>query len=137
MDNPMKQARSYTYELMDPHELLSRVRGTLQKGGEAWAPIAETILLGHVEYRPIRNNPMRSGYQYQYRKAGLNLTLYYPEAQFEFLLDKLDRDKVMELKSLFQETLPDRSGYVIQEFKIRGIIDQPGPGERSARGEPA
>ena len=125
----MKQVRSYTYELMDPRELLSRVRETLQKGGEAWAPIAETLPLGHVEYRPIRNNPMRSGYQYQYRKAGLNLTLYYPEAQFEFLLDKLDRDKVMELKSLFQETLPDRSGYVIQEFKIRGIIDQPGPGE--------
>ncbi len=125
----MKQARSYTYELMDPRELLSRVRETLQKSGEAWAPIAETLPLGHVEYRPIRNNPMRSGYQYQYRKAGLNLTLYYPEAQFEFLLNKLDRDKVMELKSLFQETLPDRSGYVIQEFKIRGIIDQPGPGE--------
>jgi hypothetical protein len=129
MDNPMKQVRSYTYELMDPRELLSRVRETLQKGGEAWAPIAETLPLGHVEYRPIRNNPMRSGYQYQYRKAGLNLTIYYPEAQFEFLLDKLDRDKVMELKSLFQETLPERSGYVIQEFKIRGIIDQPGPGE--------
>ena len=129
MDNPMKQARSYTYELMDPRELLSRVRETLQKGGEAWAPIAETLPLGHVEYRPIRNNPMRSGYQYQYRKAGLNLTIYYPEAQFEFLLDALDRDKVMELKSLFQETLPEQSGYVIQEFKIKGIIDEPGPGE--------
>ncbi len=128
----MKQARSYTYELMDPRELLSRVRETLQKGGEAWASIAETLPLGHVEYRPIRNNPMRSGYQYQYRKAGLNLTLYYPEAQFEFLLDKLDRDKVMELKSLFQETLPERSGYVIREFKIKGIIDEPGPGENGA-----
>ncbi len=125
----MKQARSYTYELMDPRELLSRVRETLQKGGEAWAPIAETLPLGHVEYRPIRNNPMRSGFQYQYQTAGLDLTVYYPEAQFEFLLDVLDREKVMELKGLFQETLPERSGYVIREFKIKGIIDEPGPGE--------
>ncbi len=129
MDNLMKRARSYTYELMDPGELLSRVRETLKEKGEAWAPIAETLPLGHVEYRPIRNNPMRSGYQYQYRKAGLDLTLYYPEAQFEFLLEALDREKVMELKSLFQETIPERSGYVIREFKIKGIIDEPGPGE--------
>jgi hypothetical protein len=35
----------------------------------------------------------------------------------------------MELKGLFQETLPERSGYVIREFKIKGIIDEPGPGE--------
>ncbi len=129
MDNLMKRARSYTYELMDPGELLSRVRETLKEKGEAWAPIAETLPLGHIEYRPIRNNPMRSGYQYQYRKAGLDLTLYYPEAQFEFLLEALDREKVMELKSLFQETIPERSGYVIREFKIKGIIDEPGPGE--------
>ncbi len=129
MDNLMKRARSYTYELMDPGELLSRVRETLKEKGEAWAPIAETLPLGHIEYRPIRNNPMRSGYQYHYRKAGLDLTLYYPEAQFEFLLEALDREKVMELKSLFQETIPERSGYVIREFKIKGIIDEPGPGE--------
>ncbi len=129
MDNLMKRARSYTYELMDPGELLSRVRATLKEKGEAWAPIAETLPLGHVEYRPIRNNPMQSGYPYQYRKAGLDLTLYYPEAQFEFLLEALDREKVMELKSLFQETIPERSGYVIREFKIKGIIDEPGPGE--------
>ena len=125
----MKRARSYTYELMDPPELLSRVRETLKETGEAWAHIAEVIPLGHVEYRPIRNNPMRSGYQYQYRKAGLDLTVYYPEAQFEFLLDVLDREKVMELKGIFQQTLPERSGYVIREFKIKGIIDEPGPGE--------
>ncbi len=125
----MKRARSYTYELIDPPELLSRVRETLKETGEAWARIAEVIPLGHVEYKPIRNNPMRSGYQYQYRKAGLDLTVYYPEAQFEFLLDVLDREKVMELKDIFQQTLPERSGYVIREFKIKGIIDEPGPGE--------
>jgi hypothetical protein len=87
------------------------------------------ISLGHVEYKPIRNNPMRSGLQYQYQKAGLDLTVYYLEAQFEFLLDVLDREKVMELKGIFQGTLPERSGYIIREFKIKGIIDEPGPGE--------
>lgn len=125
----MKRPRSYTYELMDPMELLSRVRGTLKEGNPAWAPIAEVLPLGHVEYKPVRINPMRSGYQYQYKKAGLDLTIYFPEAQFEFLLDVLDREKVMELKTVFQETLPERSGYVIREFKIKGIIDEPGPGE--------
>jgi hypothetical protein len=125
----MKRPRSYTYELMDPRELLSRVKQALKEGGEAWASIAEIIPLGHVEYKPIRNNPMRSGFQYQYQTAGLDLTVYYPEAQFEFLLGVLDREKVMELKSLFQETLPERSGYIVREFKIKGIIDEPGPGE--------
>ena len=125
----MKRPRSYTYELMDPAELLSRVRQTLKQSGEGWWPIAEVLPLGHVEYKPVRVNPMRSGYQYQYQKAGLDLTLYFPEAQFEFLLDILDREKVMELKSLFQETIPERSGYVIREFKIKGIIDEPGPGD--------
>ncbi len=114
---------------MDPRELLSRVKQTLKEGGEAWAPIAEVIPLGHIEYKPIRNNPMRAGSQYQYKTAGLDLTVYYPEAQFEFLLELLDREKVMELKGLFQETLPERSGYIIREFKIKGIIDEPGPGE--------
>lgn len=125
----MKRPRSYTYELMDPRELLSRVKQALKEGGEAWTRIAEAIQLGHVEYKPIRNNPMRSGLQYQYQTAGLDLTVYYPEAQFEFLLDVLDREKVMELKGLFQKTLPERSGYIIREFKIKGIIDEPGPGE--------
>ncbi len=124
----MKKKRSYTYELMDPRELLSRVRGTLKAGGEKWRKIAEVILDGHVEYIPLRNNPMRSGYQFEYRQAGLDLTIYYPESQFEFLLDVLDRDKVMELKTIFQQTLPERSGYVIREFKIKGIIDEPAPG---------
>jgi len=125
----MKRPRSYTYDLMDPRELLSRVKQTLKESGEGWHPIAEVIPLGYVEYKPIRNNPMKSGFQYQYQKAGLDLTLYYPEAQFEFLLDILDREKVMELKSLFQETLPERSGYVIREFKIKGIIDEPRTGK--------
>lgn len=131
----MKQRRSYTYDLMDPGELLSRVRQTLLEGGDAWMRIAEVLPLGHVEYKPIRNNPMRSGYQYQYQQAGLDLTLYYPEAQFEFLLKVLDREKVMELKTVFQETIPERSGYIIREFKIKGIIDEPGPGERSGQDE--
>ena len=125
----MKRTRSYTYELMDPQELLSRVKQTLKEGGEAWAPIAEVIPLGHVEYKPIRNNPVKSGFQYQYQIAGLDLTVYYPEAQFEFLLNALDREKVMDLKMIFQETIPERSGYVVREFKIKGIIDEPGPGE--------
>ena len=107
----MKRKRSYTFELMDPRELLSRVKQTLKEGGEAWAPIAEVIPLGHVEYKPIRNNPVRSGFQYQYETAGLDLTVYYPEAQFEFLLDVLDRERVMDLKGLFQETLPDPAPY--------------------------
>ena len=131
----MKRKRSYTYELMDPRELLSRVKQTLKEGGEAWWPIAEVIPLGHVEYKPIRNNPVRSGFQYQYQEAGLDLTVYYPEAEFEYLLDVLDRKRVMELKGLFQETLPERSGYIIREFKIKGIIDEPRAGNPSARGE--
>ena len=125
----MNRKRSYTYELMDPTELLSRVKQALKESGEAWAPIAEVIPLGHVEYKPIRNNPVKSGYQYQYQKAGLDLTIYYPEAQFEFLLDILDRERVMDLKGLFQETLPERAGYIIREFKIKGIIDEPRPGK--------
>ena len=125
----MKRTRSYTYELMDPRELLSRVKQTLKEGGEAWGPVAEVIPLGHVEYKPIRNNPVKSGFQYQYQTAGLDLTVYYPEEQFEFLLGVLDKEKVMALKGLFQEILPDRSGYIIREFKIKGIINEPGPGE--------
>ena len=125
----MKKKRSYTYELMDPSELLSRVQQTLREGGEKWTRIADHLKPGQVEYKPIRTNPMRSGYQYQYQKAGLDVTVYYPEAEFEFLLDALDREKVMELKTVFQQTLPERSGYIIREFKIKGIIDDPGPGQ--------
>jgi len=127
----MKKTRSFTYELMDPRELISRVRQTLREGGEKWISIAEHLGPGHVEYKPIRVNPMRSGYQYQYQKAGLDVTIYYPEAEFNFLLDTLDREAVMELKTVFQQTLPERSGYVIREFKIKGIIDRPGPGDHS------
>lgn len=124
----MRRPRSYTYELMDSRELLSRVKQTLKESGEAWAPIAEVIPLGHVEYKPIRNNPVRSGFQYQYQTAKLDLTVYYPEAQFEFLLGVLDHERVMDLKTLFQETIPERSGYIIREFKIKGVIDEPRTG---------
>ncbi len=126
----MKKKRSYTYELMDPDELLSRVQQTLREGGEKWARIVDHLRPGHVEYKPLRANPMRSGYQYQYQQAGLDVTVYYPEAELEFLLDALDREKVMELKTVFQQTFPERSGYVIREFKIKGIIGGPGPGDR-------
>lgn len=125
----MKKKRSYNFELMDPDELLSRVQQTLREGGEKWARIADHLRPGHVEYQPIRTNPMRSGYQYQYQQAGLDVTVYYPEAEFEFLLDALDREKVMELKTVFQQTLPERSGYVIREFKIKGIISDPDTGK--------
>ena len=72
---------------------------------------------------------MRSGYPFQYQKAGLNLTLYLPEKEFNFLLEILDEARVLALKSAFQSAIPERSGYTINEFKIRGILDAPGPGE--------
>ena len=126
----MKRNRSYTYELLEQSHLLSLVRGDLKSRGADWEAIAECMPLGHVEYRPIRNNPMRSGYQFQYRQAGLNLTLYFPEKEFNFLFEVLDRARVLELKSAFQAAIPERSGYTINEFKIRGILDGPGPGEK-------
>ena len=126
----MKRNRSYTYELLEQSHLLSLVRGDLKSREEYWEAVAECLPSGHVEYRPIRNNPMRSGYPFQYRKAGLNLTLYFPEKEFNFLLDVLDQARVLELKSAFQSAIPERSGYTINEFKIRGILDGPGPGEK-------
>ena len=126
----MKRNRSYTYELLEQSQLLSLVRVDLKLRGGEWEEIAKCMPLGHVEYRPIRNNPMRSGYQFQYRKAGLNLTLYFPEEEFNFLLEVLDQPKVLALKTAFQTAIPERSGYTINEFKIRGILDGPGPGEK-------
>jgi len=126
----MRQNRSYTYELLEQSHLLSLVRVDLKSRGEDWEMIAECMPLGHIEYRPIRNNPMRSGYPFHYRKAGLNLTLYLPEKDFNFLLEVLDRARVLELKSAFQSAIPERSGYTINEFKIRGILAGPGPGEK-------
>lgn len=125
----MRRNRSYTYELLEQSHLLSLVRADLKSRGADWERIAECMPLGHVEYRPIRNNPMRSGYQFQYRQAGLNLTLYFPEKEFNYLFEVLDRARVLELKSAFQSAIPERSGYTINEFKIRGILDGPGPGE--------
>ena len=120
-----RKNRSYTYELVDPGLLLSRVRKTLEEQGEAWESIAVCMPLGQVQYQPIRNNPMRSGYQFQYRQAGLNLNLFFPEEQFNHLVEILDKEKLLMLKSAFQAAIPDRSGYIINEFKIRGILEGP------------
>ncbi|MGP0566468.1 hypothetical protein ACTRW9_05825 [Nitrospina sp. 32_T5] len=121
----MRRNRSYTYELMDGGELLSRVRQELKEEPGYWQAVIECLPSGVVEYKPIRNNPMRAGYTYQYKQAGLNLTLYFPEKQFERLLDDLVEEKVMELKQVIQNVIPDRSGYIINEFKIKGILDDP------------
>ncbi len=99
------------------------VRRKLEHQEAPWSDIAGWLLDGHVEYQPIRNNPMRSGYSYMYQKAGLNLTLYYPEKIFNRLLDLLDKKKVGLLKIAFQASFPERSGYVLNEFKIRGVIE--------------
>ncbi|CCQ92162.1 hypothetical protein NITGR_980037 [Nitrospina gracilis 3/211] len=121
----MRRNRSYTYELMDGTELLSRVKQALKEEPGYWQAVIECLPAGVVEYKPIRNSPMRAGQTYQYRQAGLNLTLYFPEKQFEGLLDDLVEDKVMELKQVIQNVIPDRSGYIINEFKIKGILDDP------------
>ena len=133
----MAHPKSFTYELLEGSRLLSLVRQELSAGGEGWQAVAECMPLGHVEYRPIRNNPMRSGYPFQYQSAGLNLTLYFPEKEFEFLLDHLDKDKVMELKSVVQSVIPERSGYIIHEFKRCNVSQAANIGQhvvRSARG---
>ncbi len=115
--------RSYTYELMEGRDLLFSVKKLLSEGGSGWREVGELMPAGHVEYRPIRSNPLRSGYRYEYRQAGLNLTLYFPERIFNRLAELLDKERLPQLKSAFQEALPERSGYIIQEFKIRGIIE--------------
>ena len=123
----MAHPKSFTYELLESSLLLSLIRKELAGQGEGWSAVAACMPLGHVEYRPLRNNPMRSGYSFQYQPAGLNLTLYFPEKEFEFLLDHLDKDRVMELKLVIQSVIPERSGYIINEFKIKGIIEEPRP----------
>ena len=120
--------KSYTDELLDGRHLLSLAREELKKQGGRWETVVECLPAGFVEYKPIRNNPMRSGYAYQYRQAGLDLILYFPEELFEKLLDDLNQDKVLELKSVFQSVIPERSGYIINEFKIKGVIDERKPG---------
>ncbi len=127
----MNQRRSYTYELMDGQALLFAVKRLLADGGAGWQEVGDLMPLGHVEYKPQRVAPLKSGYNFQYQKAGLNLTLYFPEAEFNRLLDILDRERVPQLKSAFQQVLPERSGYVIADFKIRGILEDPGLEENS------
>jgi hypothetical protein len=40
------------------------------------------------------------------------------------MLEILDPEKVEILKAVVQSSLPKRSGYLVNEFKIRGIIDK-------------
>ena len=114
--------KSYSYELPDQEMYLSLIRENLLKIGEEWCEIADYMLKGHVEYKPIRSNPMRSGAQFIYQRARLNLTLYFPEKIFNRLMDWMDSEKVEILKAVAQSSLSKRSGYDIYEFKIHGII---------------
>jgi len=115
--------KTYTYDLEDPKALLSRVRqGLVALGGE-WEAIAPLMLEGTAEYRPRRASPMRSGYRFVYQRAKLDLTVYFPEAGFERLHAFLDQEKLPLLKGVFQASLPRRSGYDLNEFVIRGVID--------------
>ena len=116
---------SYSYELPEQGRLLSLVRENLNKVGEEWGEMADFMLEGHVEYKPLRTNPMRSGSQFVYQRARLDLTLYFPESIFEYFLKELDSGKLELLKAVVQSSLPKRSGYDIHEFKILGIIQGP------------
>ncbi len=115
---------SYTYELQEPGILLSNIRQGLTALGGDWLEIAPLMREGHVEYRPIRANPMRSGYRYEYKRARLDLNLYFPEPLFETLHAFLDGEKLQILKAVVQAALPKRSGYDIHAFKILGIIEE-------------
>jgi len=116
---------SYSYELPEQGRLLSLVRENLNKVGEEWIEMADFMLEGHVEYKPLQANPMRSGSQFVYQRARLDLTLYFPESIFEYFLKELDSGKLELLKAVVQSSLPKRSGYDIHEFKILGIIKGP------------
>ena len=115
---------SYSYELPEQGRLLSLIRENLNKVGEEWREMADFMLNGHVEYKPLRANPMRSGTQFVYKRAKLNLTLYFPELIFEHFINNLDSGKVELLKAVVQSSLPKRSGYDIHEFKILGVIKE-------------
>ena len=104
---------------------LSLIRENLLKIGEEWREIADYILQGHAEYKPFRSNPIRSGVQFNYQRAHLNLILYFPEKIFNRLMDCMDSEKVEILKAVAQSSLSKRSGYDIYEFKIHGIIEGP------------
>ena len=114
---------SYTYDLQDPKILLSNVRQGLMQLEDDWTEIASFMLEGLAQYQPQRVNPMRSGYRFVYQRAKVDLTVYFPEIIFERLLELLDREKLEILKAVFQAGLPKRSGYDLNEFRIRGIID--------------
>ena len=116
---------SYTYELPEQGRLLSLIRENLNKVGEEWKEIADFMLEGHVEYKPLKANPMRSGSQFVYQRAKVNLTIYFPEKIFKHFLNWLDSEKVELLKAVVQSSLPQRSGYDIHEFKILGVIAGP------------
>jgi len=115
---------SYTYELPEQGVLLSDIRQNLVKVGREWDEIASFMREGHVQYAPIRNNPMRSGYKFVYQQAKLNLTLYFPEKIFNRMLETLTPEKVQILKALVESSIPKRSGYLINEFKIRGVMEE-------------
>ena len=115
---------SYTYELPEQSVLLSNIRQNLVKVGQQWNEIASFMRDGHVQYTPIRTNPLRSGYKFVYQQAKLNLTLYFPEKIFNHMLEILDPEKVEILKAVVQSSLPKRSGYLINEFKVRGIMEE-------------
>ena len=115
---------SYTYELPEQSILLSNIRQNLVKVGQQWNEIASFMRDGHVQYTPIRNNPMRSGYKFVYQQAKLNLTLYFPEKIFNHMLETLNPEKVEILKVVVQSSLPKRSGYIINEFKVRGVMKE-------------
>ena len=115
---------SYTYELQEQSILLSNIRQNLLKVGSEWDEVATFMRGGHVEYAPIKNNPMRSGYKFVYQEAKLNLTLYFPEKIFNRMLEILNPEKVQILKAVVESSIPKRSGYLINEFKIRGIMEE-------------
>lgn len=115
---------SYSYEIPEQGRLLSLVRENLNKVGEEWREMADFMLDGHVEYKPLRANPMRSGSQFVYQRARLDLTIYFPERIFEHFLKELDSGKLELLKAVVQSSLPKRSGYDIHVFKILGVIKE-------------
>ncbi|MEC7641539.1 MAG: hypothetical protein VYC17_05215 [Nitrospinota bacterium] len=118
---------SYTYELPDEKALLSVVRQDLEKREDGWEEVASFLPSAHVHYQPIRGKPMRSGYRFVYEKAGLNITLFFPEDLFNRLYAILDKEKALAFKSAFQNGIPKRSGYVIHQFKIKGVLEGDNP----------
>ena len=115
---------SYTYELPEQSVLLSNIRQSLLKVGPEWGEMAAFMREGHVQYAPIRNNPMCSGYKFVYQQPKLNLTLYFPEKIFNRMLEILNPEKIQTLKAVVEASVPKRSGYLINEFKIRGIMEE-------------